>query len=92
MKVKVKFFAAFKELFGCDSREVELEKGARIQDLLNLMCDSNLTRQSIFDPSGEIRRDVKILKKGSRARFANGGQTKLKEGDVIIIFPPLLGG
>jgi molybdopterin synthase sulfur carrier subunit len=92
MKVRVKFFAAFKELFGYDAREVELEKGARIQDLLNLICDSSLARQSVFDPSGEIRRDVKILKKGSRVRFANGGQTKLREGDVIIIFPPLLGG
>ena len=92
MKVRVKFFATFRELFGCDAREVELEKGSRIQDLLNLICDSTLARQSVFDPSGGIRRDVKILKKGSRARFVSGGQTKLKEGDVIIIFPPLLGG
>ena len=92
MKVRVKFFATFKELFGCEAKEVELENESNIQGLLNLICDSSQCRQKIFDPSGEIRRDVKILKKGSNVQFADGVQTRLKDGDVIIMFPSLFGG
>jgi len=40
MKVTVKLFATFRELFGAEVKEIELENGANIQDLLNLLCHS----------------------------------------------------
>jgi len=92
VKVKVKFFAAFRELFGVAEREVELNGKASVRDLLNALCDSNECRQKLFDEAGEIRRDVKMLRKGKRVQFLSEIDSELEDGDIISMFPPLFGG
>ncbi len=91
MKVKVRFFATFRELFG---REKEIELGSRsnIQELLNLLCDSHRRRQEIFDRSGKLRPHVKILKNGRNIQFLGGSNAELEDADVLAIFPPVAGG
>ena len=88
----MKFFTTFRQLFGGQEKEVELESGANIQDLLNLLCDSRQCHQKIFDHSGELRPYIKILKEGRFIEFLNGLQTKLADGDVVAMFPPVGGG
>ncbi|TET16578.1 MAG: hypothetical protein E3J75_04700 [Dehalococcoidia bacterium] len=107
MKVKVKFFATFRELFGGEAKEVELGSGSNIQDLLNLLCDSRQRRQEIFDRSGKLRPYIKILKNGRDIKFLEGVRielegepiqflggihAKLADGDMVAIFPPVGGG
>ncbi len=92
MKIKVKFFATFRELFGGEEKEIELESGSNIQDLLNLLCGSSQRRQEIFDNSGKLRPYVTILKNGRNIQFLGGLHTGLEKGDVIMIFPPMAGG
>ena len=92
MKVRVKFFATFRELFGAEEREVELDKGAGVGELLAALCDSNKCRQKIFDESGKIRRDVKMLKKGRHIQLLDELHSELEDGDVVSVFPPLFGG
>ena len=91
MKVKVKFFATFRELFGGE-KEIELESGSNIQELLNLLCDSRQRRQKLFDRSGKLRPYIKILKNGRSIQFLGGIHTELADGDVVAIFPPVGGG
>jgi molybdopterin synthase sulfur carrier subunit len=92
MKVRVKFFAAFREIFGAEEREIELDSGASVQDLLHILCDSSGCRQKLFDEAGRLRRDVKMLKKGKHVQLVDETHSELEDGDVISMFPPLFGG
>jgi len=92
MKIKVKFFATFRELFDGEVKEIGLDNGSSIQDLVNLLCDSRQRRQKIFDHSGGLRPYIKILKNGRHIEFLNGIRTELGDGDVVAMFPPVGGG
>ena len=92
MKVKVKFFAAFRELFGISEKEVKLNSKASVRDLLDALCDSNECRKKLFDEAGGIRRDVKMLRKGKHVQLLDELDSRLEDGDVISMFPPMFGG
>ena len=92
MKVKVKFFAPFRELFGAKESEIELKGAPDVQELLNLLCDSDERRDKIFDQFGELSSYVMILKNRQPIQILDGVRTKLEEGDEIAIFPPVSGG
>ncbi len=92
MKVRVKFFAAFREFFDAEERELELDGRARVGDLLEALCDSKECREKLFNESGNLRRDVKLLRKGECVQFLDDVQAELIDGDVIVMFPAMLGG
>ncbi len=92
MKVRVKFYAAFKEFFDAEERELELNGRARVGDLLAGLCDSEECRKKLFDETGNLRRDVKLLRKGSNIHFLDDVQAELVDGDIIVMFPAMLGG
>lgn len=91
-------------LFGTDAKEIELDSGSSIQDLLDHLCDSYQRRRAIFDDSGKLRPNVRILKNGGyityikmsenglHPQFMSELDVKLEEGDVILMFQPLAGG
>ena len=92
MKVKVKFFAPFRDLFEKEEGEFELNSGPNVQGLLDFLCDSEERREKIFDDSGELRPHVRILINGLYIKTLDGTQTALEDGDEIAIFPPVAGG
>ena len=92
MKVRVKFYAAFKEFFDAEERELELNGRARVGDLLAGLCDSEECRKKLFDETGNLRRDVKLLRKGNNIHFLDDVQAELVDGDIIVMFPAMLGG
>ena len=49
-------------------------------------------RKSFVDPSGNLESHVVILVNGRNYLFLDGLKTKLKDGDQIVISPPLIGG
>ena len=49
-------------------------------------------RKSFVDPAGNLESHVVILVNGRNYLFLDGLKTKLKDGDHIVISPPLVGG
>lgn len=92
MKIKVKFFATFKEAFGAEEREVEFEGRRSVLDLLNSLCDSVERRQVLFEGYAKLKPYVKVLKNGRHIEYLDGMDTQLVEGDLIVVFPPVAGG
>ena len=49
-------------------------------------------RRSFVDPAGNLESHIVILVNGRNYLFLDGLNTKLKDGDEIVISPPLIGG
>ena len=91
MKITVKFFAYLRDLFNGRENKIELRSESTIGDLLNLLCDSSGRREQIFD-GGELKPQMIVLKNGYHIKHLSGLETKLDEGDTIVIIPPVGGG
>lgn len=92
MKVKVKFYAGMKELFGVSEKDIELEDGANVDRLLDFICDSRKCRDMIVDAEGRIKSDLKMVRQGRRTHFVTDVATVVDDGDIIILLPPVFGG
>jgi molybdopterin synthase sulfur carrier subunit len=92
MRVKVKFLAHFKELFGGEVKEVEGAKITDIRNLLELLCNSPERREAIFDCTGALSPEVLVMSNGRHIQFLNGVQTALGDEDVVVLAPRVYGG
>jgi hypothetical protein len=91
LQVKLKLWGIFQELAGEREVRVELPPDSTIGDLLELLIKRHRKRfQGKLSKLGskEVRSYMKFLPGG----HATGPKTKLSEGDVVAIFPPVGGG
>jgi molybdopterin synthase sulfur carrier subunit len=91
MSVKVKFFAYFRELFAAKEKEMALEAGTTVRDVLAVLCDSAERRTEIFD-GDRLKPHIVVMKNGAGIRSFQGLETPLKDGDVLFVFPLMGGG
>ncbi len=91
MKVTVKFFAYLRDIFRGREEKIELQNGSSIGDLLSLLCDSPVRRGQIFD-GDELKPQMVVLKNGNHVKHLSGLDTKLDDGDTIVLIPPVGGG
>jgi molybdopterin synthase sulfur carrier subunit len=84
-------FLIVSALFQEGERKVDLQNGSNMRDLLNLLCDSPKRREGIFNGGG-LKPYLAILKNGKHIYHLNGLETKLDDGDTVVIFPPAGGG
>jgi len=94
MEVKVKFFTSLREITGKKEDEIQSPKIFTVEELLD-----NLSKkygreftEYLYDEKGEVRSYIQILINGRGIKALQGFETKLKEGDVVAIFPPVGGG
>ena len=92
MRVIVKVFSLLREKLGWSEKIVELNRDhATLADVLTYIPElaaivfDNVERKS-------IRSDVIVLVNGINVKFLKEGDTEVKDGDVISIFPPGGGG
>ncbi len=91
MKIKVRFFANFREVFQTKEMNIQIKGETNVRDLLNLLCDTPERIEEIF-ANESLKPFIIILKNGRHIQHLNGLETDLEEGDYIAIFPPIAGG
>ncbi|MGQ9680106.1 MAG: molybdopterin converting factor subunit 1 [Candidatus Bathyarchaeia archaeon] len=81
MRVRVLYFAYYKELAGVSEEELHLENGSTVEDFLEVI------RRIHRSLEGEDKRMI-VAVNNEYVR----GENKLYDGDLIALFPPVSGG
>jgi molybdopterin synthase sulfur carrier subunit len=94
MKVEVKLFTSLREITGKKVDKLEIQTSATIDELITLLCNKygNRFKEYIYNKRGELQGFLSFLINGKNINVLEGFGTKLKEGDVIAILPPVGGG
>ncbi|MDD1661590.1 MAG: MoaD family protein [Methanomicrobiales archaeon] len=92
MKVRVRFFARFRELLGTDIT-AETAPGTVLAGLIrDVARKSPEGYDAIFDDRGAFREFVILMRNGKRIEAADAEKTGVTDGDEIAVFPPVSGG
>lgn len=81
MKIKVKFFASYREALGKDQIDVETEEETNISGLLNIIKRDHPELGNLIEP-------VIVSVNREYASY----DTIIKEGDEVALLPPVSGG
>ncbi|MFZ1896851.1 MoaD/ThiS family protein [Methanoregula sp.] len=92
MKIKVRFFSDFGELFG-NEVIVDAKEGSVLSDLIaNVSGKNKEGYDAIFDAKGNIREFVVLVRNSKQIDMTESGKTTVAEGDDIVVLPPISGG
>ncbi|MHA1596637.1 MAG: MoaD family protein [Candidatus Asgardarchaeia archaeon] len=88
-KVSVKFFVELRDITGVKRDDFEARD---IEDLLEKLVEKYPKLRDVLFKNGNLNEDYLIILNGRNARFLEGLKTRLKEGDVVSILSPIIGG
>jgi len=92
MKVKVRFFARFRELLGTELI-AEVAERTTLPDLIQQITQKNIEGyNAIFDERGHFREYVIVMRNARRIDLEDAEKNIVANGDDIAIFPPVAGG
>jgi len=92
MKVRVRFFARFRELLGAEVAAGPAP-GTTLAALVREIARGNGEGlDAIFDERGAFREHVILMRNGKRVEAADAEKIPLADGDEIAVFPPVSGG
>jgi|YelNatPaOPRAMG01_1025707.scaffolds.fasta_scaffold00131_67 molybdopterin synthase sulfur carrier subunit len=94
MKVKIRYFAFLRELTGKREELVELEEGISIGKLLETLSVKygEKFRDYLYGVGEFEGLSLNFLLNGRNISLDEGFNTKLQDGDVLSILPPVAGG
>jgi molybdopterin synthase sulfur carrier subunit len=94
MEIQTKYFAALREIVGKKIETMQLDEGARVQEVIKLLIAAygKPLEAQLFDERGRLSASYQILINGINIGTLEGLATPLKEGDTIAILPPVGGG
>ena len=88
-KIKVRFFANFREFTKTNELEIE---GNTVMDILEIICNRFHGMKKILFKDGNLQPYVNIFLNGENIPGSEGLDKILRSGDEIAIFPPVSGG
>ncbi|MEM4280920.1 MAG: MoaD family protein [Candidatus Caldarchaeum sp.] len=92
MKIKTKYFAFMREKLGRDSEEFELNEGATVQDFIEVFKAKYAEKLSGLFEAGSLKTGFALALNDENLDRLRWRQTRLQEGDVVVILPPIAGG
>jgi len=95
MKVTLHTIFGLKQVIGQKLTEIDLPHGSTVADFLTYLKErwGDKLSTHLFDPdSGAVLPYVRIMVNGQTIQFLEGMETPLKEGDEVLILPPVSGG
>jgi MoaD family protein len=94
IKVKIRVFAYLKENFNIKEATLTVKAGATIKNVLEKFAENYGVFHYIFDEeTGGISRRILLAVNGvAVTQLADGLNTRIKEGDVLALIPPVVGG
>lgn len=93
LKINLKLFGRFTQLFDMDEEEINLKAGATVLDLLNSLCNTEELRSNIFSTSKRsLKPNVVVRKNGRFIIHLSWLDTELEEGDRVDILTLHCGG
>lgn len=93
MKIKVKLFSLFRLNLKTSEVNYEFKNTVTIQELIDRLDNdfSGYFSEKLLE-SGEIKTGTIILVNGKNIFHINKLETKLKDKDIVTMFPPSAGG
>ena len=92
MKVSIRFFAKFGEIFGRE-HQIEVSEGSRVVDVIRMITsEKSEGERVIFDEDGQFRSFVIVMINKTRLQHQDTFTTTVADGDEIVVFPPVAGG
>ncbi|MBI4790533.1 MAG: MoaD family protein [Chloroflexi bacterium] len=95
MKITLHTILGLKDIVGQSRTEIDLPQGTTVADFLTFVTErwgDNLSAR-LFDPdSGAVLPYVQIMVNGQTIHYLEGIKTPLKDGDEVLILPPVSGG
>jgi len=91
MKVKIRLWGVFQEIIGERELSIEVPENFTISNLLDRLVSiyDKKFEDELFQPNSKnIKPYIKILHNGHGAKL----DSRLRDGDVVAIFPPVGGG
>jgi molybdopterin synthase sulfur carrier subunit len=97
LQVLVRFFTSLREIINKKEETLKFPEGAKATvDMVLKMLSQRYGKpfvEYVYDrKTGEVRGFLQFLINGKSAATLNGLETKLEDGDVLAILPPVGGG
>jgi len=96
LRIIVEYLGYIKQTLGVNHEEqLEIEEGALVRDLLNILAEKHGEpfKKEVFQPGSVDMKPHHILSvNGILLNQLKGIETKLKDGDRVILMPVVTGG
>ena len=97
MQVSVRFFTSLREIVDKKEETLKFPEGEKVTvevvlKMLSQRYGKHFVEYVYDGETGEVRGFLQFLINGKSAATPNGLETKLEDGDILAILPPVGGG